>query len=87
MFDMDGKSIGTIHEKHQKQLEAAVNTPSRKTKVAFVDLADDDSNEDSVSSFRIARPRPKTTAGDEEDSSSTSSDEESGESSEVARGG
>ncbi len=86
MFDIDGRSMGTIHEKHQKRQEAEMHTPPRKAKVGFVDLADDDSNEDSASSFRITRPRPTKTAGDEDGSSSASSDEESGDSSEVVGG-
>jgi hypothetical protein len=87
MFDMDGKSVGTIHNKHKNWQEAVIKTPPHKTKVGFVNLADDDSNEDSASSFRIARPRLAATAGDEDTSSSASSDEESDDSLEVARGG
>jgi hypothetical protein len=86
MFDIDGRSMGTIHEKHQKWQEAEVNTLPRKAKVGFVNLADDDSDEDTASSFRIARPRPAKTTGDKDGSSSASSDEESGNLSEVARG-
>jgi hypothetical protein len=87
MFDIDGRSMGTIHEKQQKQQEAEVNTSPRKAKVGFFNLADDDSDKDSASLFRIARPRPAKTAGDKDGSSSASSDEESGDSLEVARGG
>jgi hypothetical protein len=87
MFDMDGKSVGTIHNKHQKWQEAVIKTPPQKTKVGFINLVEYDSSEDSASSFRIARPRLAATAGDEDNSSSASSDEESGDSMEVARGG
>ena len=86
MFDIDGRSMGTIHKKHQKRQEAEVNTPPRKAKVGFVNLADDNFDEDSASLFRIARPRPAETAGDDDGSSSASSDEESGDSSEVVGG-